>query len=213
MKLYRSHGAAQGGGATAGQQSQQAGQAVGQSGAASAQQDSGSGQDSAGASAPPQFTTEQQAAVDKIIADRLKRAEEKWEAAQTAKAQAETDAAEAKRLADEKKYEELARKRETEAADLKIKLRQMEHDQLRRDVAQTAGIPQLWQRLQGETAEELAADAKALATMMQPASNQRTATPPTPQAQGGQSDYVRQAIERQQKRATADDPFAAMMKR
>jgi len=216
MKLYRSHGAAQGSGATAGQQSQQAGQAVGQSGAASGQQDSGSGQDSAGASAAQQsvqFTAEQQAAVDKIIVDRLKRAEEKWEAAQTAKAQAETDAAEAKRLADEKKYEELARKREAEAADLKAKLRQIEHDQLRRDVAQAAGIPQLWQRLQGETAEELTADAKALAAMMQPAAGQRTATTtPTPPAQGGQTDYVKQAIERQQKRATADDPYAAMMR-
>lgn len=42
---------------------------------------------------------------------------------------------------------------------------------------------------------------------------QRTATPPTPQAQGGQSDYVQQAIKRQQARATANNPYAAMMKR
>jgi hypothetical protein len=67
---------------------------------------------------------------------------------------------------------------------------QMEHDQRRRDAAQAAGIPQLWQRLQGETAEELEADAKALAAMMQPAqpagqaAGQRQATLPTPQPQG-----------------------------
>ena len=67
-------------------------------------------------------------------------------------------------------------------------LARMELDQLRRDAAQAAGIPQLWQRLQGETADELAADAAVLAAFAapaQPANGQRTAaTPPTPAAQG-----------------------------
>lgn len=186
-------------------------------GGAQAQQDQAAGQ-AAGASptpapATPAIPAELQPVVDRIVAERLRRKEEKLLADQQAKATADADAAEAKRLAEEQKWHELARKHEGKAAELETKLRQMEHDQLRRDVAQTAGIPQLWQRLQGETAEELAADAKALAAMMQPAAGQRTATPPTPQAQGGQTDYVRRAIEKQQKRATADDPFAAMMKR
>lgn len=186
-------------------------------GGAQAQQDQAADQ-AAGASPTPALATptipaELQPVVDRIVAERLKRKEEKLLADQQAKAKADADAAEAKRLAEEQKWQELARKHEGKAVELEAKLRQMEHDQLRRDVAQAAGIPQLWERLQGRTAEELTADAKALASMMQPAAGQRAATPPTPQAQGGQADYVRQAIERQQKRATADDPFAAMMKR
>ena len=166
---------------------------------------------------PAQFTAEQQAVVDRIIADRLERAKQGWQADQAAKAAADSDAAEAKRLADEKKFEELARRREAEAADLRAEMAQMKRDQLRRDVAQAAGIPQLWQRLQGETADELAEDAKALAVMMQPSGGHgqpRSATKPTPGAQtAGADDFVKQAIERQNKRATENDPFAAMMKR
>lgn len=177
----------------------------------------GEGAGAAGAGASPAqsaIPAELQPVVDQVVAERLRRAREKWGAEQQAKAQADTDAAEAKRLAEEQKWQELARKHEAKAAELSARLEQMERDQLRRDVAQAAGIPQLWQRLQGETAEELAADAKALAAMMQPATGQRTAsTTPTPQAQGGQADYVRQAIEKQQRRATGDDPYAAMMKR
>ena len=162
-----------------------------------------------------QFSAEQQAAVDRLIAERLRRAQQKWQDDLKARAASDADAAEAKRLADEKRYEELARKREAEAAELKAKLAQMEHDQLRRDADQAAGIPQLWQRLQGETAEALAEDAKALAAMVQPAAGGgRTATTsPTPPAQSGQQDFVRQAIERQQKRATFNDPYAEMMRR
>lgn len=161
-----------------------------------------------------QFSAEQQAAVDRIVAERLRRAQEKWRADQDAKAAADTDAAEAKRLADEAKWQELARKREAEAVELKAKLAQVEYDQQRRDVAQAAGIPQLWERLRGETAEALTEDAKALAAMMQPAGGRGASTQPTPPAQtGGPTDFVKQAIERQQKRATENDPYAAMMRK
>ena len=164
--------------------------------------------------AAAQFTAEQQAAVDRVVAERLRRAREKWSEEQRAKAAADTDAAEAQRLKEEQKWQELARKHEAKAAELAARVQQMERDQLRRDVAQTAGIPQLWARLQGETAEDLAADAKELAAMVQPAVGQRSATTtPTPAAQGGQADYVKQAIERQQKQATGNDPYAAMMNR
>ena len=67
----------------------------------------------------------------------------------------------------------------------------MEHDQQRRDAAQAAGIPQLWQRLQGETAEALAEDAKALAAFVAPApaaggqpQPRAATTQPTPAPQG-----------------------------
>lgn len=165
--------------------------------------------------AQPSFSVEQQAVVDKIVADRLKRAQEKWAADQQAKAKADADAAEAERQKAQGEWEALARKHEAKAAELAAKLQQVEFDQQRRDAAQAAGIPDFWERLRGETAEELAEDAKALAAMVQPANGQpgRTATPPTPAAQTGKGNYVQDAIERQNKRATEDDPFAAMMKR
>ena len=73
----------------------------------------------------------------------------------------------------------------------------MEHDQQRRDAAQAAGIPQLWQRLQGATAEELAEDAKTLAAFVAPApagGQPRTATTtptPAPQGRNGLTDEER----------------------
>lgn len=100
-------------------------------------------------------------------------------------------AAEAEKLAAEQgKFQELYEAEKRRAAETEARLHRMEHDQQRRDAAQAAGIPQLWQRLQGETAEELTADAVALAAMMQPAGPangqpaRTAATPPTPAPQG-----------------------------
>ncbi len=129
------------------------------------------------------------------LRDRLREAEGKLTAAEQAQAEAE-----AKRLAEQGEYKALYEKAQAEAQEKADRLAQMERDQLRRDAAQAAGIPQLWQRLQGETAEELAEDAKTLAAMMQPAQpangqTARTATPATPQAQGvkGLTDEERRA--------------------
>jgi len=108
------------------------------------------------------------------------------EAAEKAKADAAAATA-----AEQGRFQELYESEKTARADLEAKLQRMEHDQQRRDAAQAAGIPQLWQRLQGSTPEELAEDAKGLAAMMQPAAAPngtppRQTTPPTPQAQGRQ---------------------------
>lgn len=90
--------------------------------------------------------------------------------------------------AEQGKYQELYESEKARAAEIEATLRALEFDGQRKDAAQAAGIPQLWQRLQGSTPEELAEDAKALAEMMAPqqAAGQqaRQATPPTPQAQG-----------------------------
>ena len=188
-------------------------------------QTSGQAADQGGASgantvATPQFTTEQQVAVDKLIADRLKRAQQKWQDDQKAKAAADTDAAEAKRLADEQKWQELARKHETRVGELdgQLKTAQSELERATSFItgmldAKKRGLPEPMQKLLADRGvfEQLEIVEAYLAA--QPAAGQRTATQPTPQAQGGQSDYVKAAIERQQKRATGDDPFAAMMKR
>ncbi len=113
------------------------------------------------------------------LRDRLKDAEAQIAAAAQAQADAEAKAAEATAL-----------------------LARMQRDQQRRDAAQAAGIPLLWERLKGETAEELEADAKALAEMMQPAApanGQRTvATLPTPAPQGskGLTDEERRRLAR-----------------
>ncbi|MBP8950267.1 MAG: hypothetical protein KBG73_15600 [Candidatus Promineofilum sp.] len=115
---------------------------------------------------------------------KLRDAEAKNEAADKARADAE-----AASLAEQGKYKELWEKAQADAQAAAAKLAQMEHDQQRRDAAQAAGIPALWQRLQGATAEELAEDAKALAAVVAPAPSangqQRTATTaPTPAPQG-----------------------------
>ena len=80
-------------------------------------------------------------------------------------------------------------------------MQRIEFDNLRKEQAAAAGIPQLWQRLQGETAEELAEDAKTLAAFVAPPAPApngqpaRVGTPPTPQAQGkhGLTDEERRA--------------------
>lgn len=130
----------------------------------------------------------------KNLRDRLHAAESKLTAAEKAQSDAEAAA-----LAEQGRYKELFEKAQAEAQEATAKLAQMERDQQRREAAQAAGIPQLWQRLQGETAEELAADAQALAAMMQaaqPAQGGRVAqTLPTPAAQGrnGLTDEERRA--------------------
>jgi len=110
-------------------------------------------------------------------------------------------AAEAERQAAEQgRFQELYETEKKARADIEEQMRQLQHDAMRKDAAQAAGIPQLWQRLQGSTLEELEQDAKALAEMMQPAqpANGQTARPatlPTPAPQGarGLTDEERRA--------------------
>ena len=113
------------------------------------------------------------------------------------KAKAEADAATA---AEQGRFRELYEAEKAKAAEAEARLVQIEFDNLRKDTAAAAGIPQLWARLQGGTAEELAEDAKTLAAYVQPkteANGQpaRAATTPTPQAQGkhGLTDEERRA--------------------
>jgi len=133
---------------------------------------------------------------------RLREAEAKIAAAE----KAATDA-EAARLAEQGEYKALYEKALADAQAATDKVARMEFDQQRRDAAQAAGIPQLWQRLQGGTPEELAEDAAALAAMMQapaPAPNgqpARTPTPPTPTPQG------RQGLTDEERRAKAARTF------
>ena len=123
---------------------------------------------------------------------KLRDAEAKLEAADKARADAE-----AASLAEQGKYKELWEKAQADAQAAAAKVAQMEHDQQRRDAAQAAGIPALWQRLQGATAEELAEDAKALAAFVAPApagGQPRTATTtptPAPQGRNGLTDEER----------------------
>ncbi len=180
--------------------------------------------DGAGAPAPaaqPSFTAEQQAAVDKIVADRLKRAQDRWKADQEARAAADTDAAEAKRLEEEKKFQELAGRHERRAADLDTKLKTATADLERATTlinglleSKKKSLPEpMVKLLEGRNIFEQLEIADAYLAAQPAAPAGRSPTPPTPAPQGGQGDYVRQAIERQQKRATENDPFEAMMKR
>lgn len=160
--------------------------------AATPEPQAGDGQPVAGQEPKTPLTAEELAAALKRTREeaadyrrKLRDAEGKLTAAE--KAQADAEAA---RLAEEGQYKTLYEKAQAEAQAAAAKLAQVEHDQQRRDAAQAAGIPALWQRLQGATAEELAEDAKALAAVVAPAPSangqQRTATTtPTPAPQGG----------------------------
>lgn len=152
----------------------------------SPQGDGGGAAGAGGAAVPVSFTAEQQAHIDRVVSERLERERKKQQAA-IDKAKADAEAAQA---AERGEFQKLYETEKVGRAEAEARLRQMELDQMRRDAAGAAGIPQLWARLQGETAEELATDAKALAAVVAPAPSangqQRTATTtPTPAPQGG----------------------------
>lgn len=100
--------------------------------------------------------------VNKKLRDLEKQAE------QAAKASSE---AEQKRLAEEGKYKELFERQQAELAKAQAEAKNATLTMLRREAAAKVGIPaRLADRLQGETAEELEADAKAiLADLPKPA--------------------------------------------
>lgn len=205
-----------------------------QTGANTQQQQSPPPQDAAGSGAADaaaggkgessiSFSTEQQAHIDKLVNERLARAQQKWQADVDAKKQADADAAEQKRLADEKKWEELAGKQQSKAAELEKQLATATTG-LEKATALISG--QLESRKKGlpepvakllegkDIFEQLAiVDAFTAANPSPAGAGQRGSTTPTPPPQNGQSDYVRAAIEKQKKQATENDPFAEMMKR
>ncbi len=167
--------------------------------AATPEPQAGDGQPVAGQEPKTPLTAEEAAAALKKTREeaadyrrKLRDAEAKLEAADKARADAE-----AASLAEQGKYKELWEKAQADAQAAAAKVAQMEHDQQRRDAAQAAGIPQLWQRLQGATAEELAEDAKTLAAFVAPApagGQPRTATTtptPAPQGRNGLTDEER----------------------
>lgn len=104
-----------------------------------------------------------QADVDRILAERLSRAEAKTKAeTEKAKAEAERQALESKG-----KYEELykAEKARADAAAAQAQAERLAN--LRERIGRANGLPEaLAARLQGEDEESLSADAKALAALM-----------------------------------------------
>jgi len=100
-----------------------------------------------------------QADVDRIVAERLERAERKAaEKAERAKADAEADA-----LKKQGEYQKLFEKAQAELDAERQRARGLEMQALRRDVAQKFQLPDaLAKRLQGETQEELERDAQDL---------------------------------------------------
>jgi hypothetical protein len=89
------------------------------------------------------------------------------EAAGNRKAKADAEAAakaeSEKKLLDEKKYQELAEKREKELENIKQQLKAKELDEQRRTIALKVGLPeQFAKRIAGETPEEMQEDAKTM---------------------------------------------------
>ena len=150
-------------------------------------------------------TTAEKVEVSKAEFDKMQAAlkEANKEAAARRKRLEELEAAEAKRKEAEMTETEKAQKR---AQELEAKLKAYELTEMQRAAAEKAGLPaQLAKRLQGSTAEELEADAKALAdTLPKPT---KTANVTNPGANGQQGET------REQKRARLEgkpiDPFGS----
>lgn len=77
-------------------------------------------------------------------------------------AERERKNAEEKALAEQGKYRELYEQAQAQLEQAQTQLQQEQRDARRREVAQKAGYPELWSRLQGDTPEELEADMQAL---------------------------------------------------
>ena len=114
------------------------------------------------------------------------------EAAARRKRLEELEAAEAKRKEAEMTETEKATKR---AQELEAKLKAYELTEMQRAAAEKAGLPaNLAKRLQGSTAEELEADAKALAdTLPKPTKTTANVTNPGANGQQGETDAQRKA--------------------
>lgn len=148
------------------------------------------------ATAAPMFSAEQQAHIDKIVAERLRRDRAKWQADAEAKAKAEADEAEAKRQAEQGEWETLARKHETAAAEAKGQVKELSAQLERANEAlgklvesRKAGLPEaLLATLEGrDLFDQLALVDAFQASLPAAGSNgagPRQATPPTPQPQG-----------------------------
>jgi hypothetical protein len=67
---------------------------------------------------PVTFTSEQQAHIDKLVGERLERAQKKWEADQQATAEKAKAEAERQRLKEQEEYKTLAEKAEAQVAEL-----------------------------------------------------------------------------------------------
>lgn len=100
-----------------------------------------------------------------------------------AKSEAErlAQAADEARLAEEKKFAELADKRAKERDDALAKLQEMERSLWRQKAAQAAGLsPELAERLRGDDEAAILADAQALAKLL-PVAPAGQGAPPGPQ--------------------------------
>lgn len=100
-----------------------------------------------------------QADVDRIIKERLAREQSKAQQ----EVQKAREEAEAKALAEQGEFKKLYEKQQAELTAKEQRIKAMEIETLRRSVATKLGLPELlFDRLRGETADEIEADAKTL---------------------------------------------------
>lgn len=144
--------------------------------------------------AQPGFTAEQQAAVDRLVSERLKRDRAKWQQEAEAEAKAKAEAAEAERQQALGEWEVLARKHEATAAEAKTQVGELSARLERADAviaglvdSRKAGLPEaMLKALEGrDIYDQLQlVDAFAASLPAQPAAGARQPTQPTPPQQG-----------------------------
>jgi hypothetical protein len=147
------------------------------------------------------FSAEQQAHIDRMVGERLKRAQEKWQADLEAKNEAERKAGEAKRLKDEQKWQELAQAQEVKATEAEASLAKAREQLARANKvieglveSRKKGLPEaMLKTLDGRDIYDQLELANAFIESLpaQPANGSATqrqaVTTPTPEAQGNRA--------------------------
>lgn len=127
------------------------------------------------------FSPEQQAEMERIIKERLARKDE----ADKKRLEAEKQKAEADALAKNAEWEKLAKQREEELTKAKAELELKALAEKKRSIAEKVGLPPVFAgRIQGNTDEELEADAKAILDAL-PKDNKPKSPGPTNPGEGG----------------------------
>jgi hypothetical protein len=114
---------------------------------------------------------------------------------------ADQEAAQAAALAEQGKYKELWEKAKSEADKNAAALLGLQRDSMRREIATKAGYPTLWNRISGETEDELEADMQTLVGAIPKAA--------PPDISGGTGSGKRSTDKEEQKMTEAERTYLA----
>ena len=111
--------------------------------------------------AAPALTGNAEPMIPKTRFDEVNKKLKKFES-DLKKAEADRVKAEEQALAEQGEFKKLYEAERAKAEEAAAAIKSLQHDELRRQVATAAGHPQLWNRISGDTQEDLEADMNSL---------------------------------------------------